>query len=462
MVKTLPKLIFFLILFSSSFSHAAEDEKSKHIQLKKKGGNKFQLVEENNFISNQNQHFEIGQKAARNEDEGVSNVLRIQLVGGTGADELVVYFDSLATAGYDTLYDAVKFLSDVPGVPNIYTYADSVKVSINAIGNFDQDYEVRIGLRVKVAGNYQINIVDISTFEPTVGLYLQDVQTGNVINLRTISQYNLNLPIGEFSQRFKFQLKPAVKIEVTNETCLQSDGSVKVTNNSSQTWSTSLLDYSGLVFGHSNLSNAEFKYLNDGNYILRLENNEGYTVDEQVSIEGAQVVEGNISPMSSNAFYTTDVIEASVSQAENGITYSWFLNDLLAGNGPEISLNITSPGLYTLKLHLSGENCEFETITTFSVTQESTVGIETSESASGFIIYPNPSREVLNVQINRKLGFTKLSVYDASGRMVHNEPVLNNQGQQAIQLQLNDYNSGIYQVILEGSNSRSSAKFTKL
>jgi hypothetical protein len=112
-------------------------------------------------------------------------------------------------------------------------------------------------------------------------------------------------------------------------------------------------------------------------------------------------------------------------------------------------------------LKMSGGACIFQTSTSFSVTQESTVGIATEESASGFIIYPNPTRDILNVQINQKIGFNKLSIFDASGRLVHSEILNGAQGQQTIQVNLNNLAAGLYQVTLEGNQKRSTAKFSK-
>jgi len=392
----------------------------------------------------------------------VDNLLRIQFIGGAGADEFVVYFDPAAQNEFNYMFDAEKNMSDAAGIPNIYTYADTVKVSINVLQTIGNGIIVPVGLRAKIAGNYLINVIDLTSFAPTVGIFLEDIVAGTTTNLRTSNQYAVNLTVGEFNQRFKLHFFPGLHVQVVNETCLQSDGRITVTNQSSLAWNSSLLNINGAIVASSSLPSTIFNNLEDGTYRLRMDNGAGYLVEEMINIAGADPVNGSILPLSSSNYYTTDVIEAAVDQPEVNNEYSWYLNDLLAGTGPEISLNITSPGLYNLKLRINATNCEFETSTTFTVMQETTVGIATTESASGFIIYPNPARDMLNIQLNRKMGFTILTVYDASGRMVHNEKLGNAEGQQALQLPLSELNPGIYQIILEGNNSRSSAKFTKL
>jgi len=392
----------------------------------------------------------------------VNNLLRMQLVGGAGADELVVYFDPTATNNYDVNYDAIKFLSETAGIPNIYTNIDTLKVSINVLEVFNQDMVIPMGIVAKTAGNYQVNVVDMSTFAPSATVYLEDRNLGTFTNLRAVNQYNVNLPVGEHNGRFFIHFHPAVEVAVTNETCQQTDGTVTVTNPSTeQQWNVSLLDIAGQVVAQSTDANTAFTNLNDGGYTLKIVDASGYTVEQPISIEAGQVVEANIAPMNSNFFYTTDLIEASVAQVVTGMTYEWYLNGQLAGTGTEIALNVTEPGMYELMLKMSGATCIFQTSTSFSVTQETTVGIATEESASGFIIYPNPTRDMLNVQINQKIGFNKLSIFDASGRLVHTEILNGAQGQQTIQVNLNNLAAGLYQITLEGNQKRSTAKFSK-
>jgi hypothetical protein len=392
----------------------------------------------------------------------VNNLLRMQLVGGAGADELAVYFDQSATNGYDENIDAIKFLSEVAGIPNIYTNIDSLKLGINAMQDFSQDMVVPMGIVAKTNGNYQINVLDMSSFAPGSILYLEDRLLDTWTNLNTIPQYNVTLPIGEHNGRFFLHFRPGVNVSVTNETCQQTDGAVTITNPSvEQQWISTLLNLAGQVVAQSTNSNVTFNGLNDGNYTLRMEDSNGYTVEQPISIEAGQVVEAEIAPLSSNYFYTTDLIEVSVLNTIPNMNYEWYLNNLFVSSGSQVSLNITEPGLYSLTLRMTGSSCLFETSTNFSVTQETTVGIETTESASGFIIYPNPTRDILNVQVNQKIGFDKLLIYDASGRIVHSEILNAAQGEYILQVQMNDLATGLYQITLEGANKRSSAKFSK-
>jgi hypothetical protein len=54
-----------------------------------------------------------------------------------------------------------------------------------------------------------------------------------------------------------------------------------------------------------------------------------------------------------------------------------------------------------------------------------------------------------------------LSIFDASGRLVHTEILNGAQGQQTIQVNLNNLAAGLYQITLEGNQKRSAAKFSK-
>ena len=392
----------------------------------------------------------------------MTSLLRMQLIGGAGADEFVLYFDQAATDNYDINYDAIKFLSETAGIPNIYTNIDSLKVSINVLNKLDQDMVIPMGIVAKTAGAYHVNVLEQETFVPTSMLYLEDRTLGVWTDLRTTDQYTVNLPVGEHNGRFFLHFSPAVNVQVADETCQQADGSVTVSNASvNQQWNASLLNEAGVVVAQSSGANIAFNNLSDGSYTLRLVDANGYSVDQLVTIEAGINVSAAIAPLTSSHYYTTDVVEASVQSVVAGATYEWYLNGVLKGTGTNISMNVTEPGVYTLALKMYGSSCIFETNTSFSVTQESTVGIETANDASGFIVYPNPVRDILNVKINDKIGFTTLSIHDAAGRLIHKEVLNGAKGEQVIQVQMNDYAAGLYQITLEGNQKRSVAKFSK-
>ena len=377
----------------------------------------------------------------------VNNLLRMQLIGGAGADELAVYFDQSATNGYDENLDAIKFLSEVAGIPNIYTNIDSLKLSINALQDFSQDMVVPMGIVAKTNGNYQVNVLDMTSFAPGSILYLEDRLLDTWTNLNTVNQYNVTLPIGEHNGRFFIHFRPAVNVAITNETCQQTDGAVSITNPSvEQQWTSTLLNLAGQVVAQSTNGNVTFNGLNDGNYTLRLEDANGYTVEQPISIEAGQVVEAAIAPLSSNYFYTTDLIEASVEQVTSGMIYEWYINGVLQGTGPEISLNITQAGLYNLVLRMSGTGCIFETSTNFSVTQETTVGIE-SVTENGFGVYPNPTNEILNIQKSEK-GSALIEVHDMLGKIVMRKTFTGN----TTQINTKWLQDGVYMVVMHQAN----------
>ena len=388
----------------------------------------------------------------------VNNLLRLQLVGGSGADEMVVYFDTMATNNYDINYDAIKFLSETAGVPNIYTYVDTLKLSINVLERLDQDVVIPIGIVSKTSGNYQINVIDMSSFDPSSNVYLEDRDLGIFTNLRNISQYNVNLPVGEYNDRFFIHFHPPIEIVISNETCNQNDGQVIITNPSvEQNWNISLLSNTGQVISQSTDSITIFNNLTDGGYIIRISDSSNYTVDQPIYIEPGQLLEGNIL-MGSN-YYTADLIEASVDQVISDASYEWYINGQLVGIGTEISLNITEPGIYELKLEISNTGCILQTTTNFAVIEDTTVGNPNVEIESEFIIYPNPIFDILYVQIGQK-PFNKLSIFDSSGRLVYSE-TLNELCKQTVQINLSNLSSGLYQITLEGNQKISTAKFSK-
>lgn len=66
-------------------------------------------------------------------------------------------------------------------------------------------------------------------------------------------------------------------------------------------------------------------------------------------------------------------------------------------------------------------------------------------------IYPNPSNDVVSIEIPSELGLnSRLNMYDMQGKIVHNEIVTRN----IIQLNVKQFGTGVYKIVLNGDVNR--------
>jgi len=119
-------------------------------------------------------------------------------------DATVVYFDPLATAGFNWEKDALKMLNTDPAVPSLYSLADDNQwLSINGLPNsWDSIREIPLGLTTLQPGMVVIRASDMERIPDGVHVYLYDSETGMNQDMQNSLQYRVFLPKGEFSNRF--------------------------------------------------------------------------------------------------------------------------------------------------------------------------------------------------------------------------------------------------------------------
>jgi len=85
-------------------------------------------------------------------------------------------------------------------------------------------------------------------------------------------------------------------------------------------------------------------------------------------------------------------------------------------------------------------------------------GVETISNDSDVLIYPNPSNSIVNLKTNGINETIGLKIYNSLGIVVYEEEriVLNNNS--ILKLDLNELNSGIYFMVLDGENIRKTEK----
>ena len=98
-----------------------------------------------------------------------------------------------------------------------------------------------------------------------------------------------------------------------------------------------------------------------------------------------------------------------------------------------------------------GANGEFY----FNQSPVNSVGIIENSSIQTLGVYPNPAHDKIRIMVDSKTqGFTSVSIYDISGRSIQQNQILLNGGLQAVDLNLQGFNPGIYQVVLVQGSDR--------
>ncbi|MCK9401044.1 MAG: T9SS type A sorting domain-containing protein [Bacteroidales bacterium] len=132
-------------------------------------------------------------------DEIMLNRLSMTVSDGEMNDETVIYFNENATSGLDYEYDATKLMA--PAAPQAYTMLADEQMAINTFNNTTQTASVILGVNAPEAGEYTITASNIESFDAGIPIYLEDLPTGQYINLRETSSYSFSSGVG-MSARF--------------------------------------------------------------------------------------------------------------------------------------------------------------------------------------------------------------------------------------------------------------------
>lgn len=122
----------------------------------------------------------------------------------------------------------------------------------------------------------------------------------------------------------------------------------------------------------------------------------------------------------------------------------------------EIYLNIHT--LANSAGELRGQAYQNQTVCDAFVTSTHKIG-STIESLT---VYPNPTSAELNIQLeNTTTAQYQLRLMNVLGETVHNQTVLLNQGANFLQINLNDYQKGVYFLVIDNGESQQTVKVMK-
>jgi len=137
--------------------------------------------------------------------------------------------------------------------------------------------------------------------------------------------------------------------------------------------------------------------------------------------------------------------------------YSWYYNNNFVAISP--SLLFQPPG-GTYYLVVTSNGC---TITSDEVTI--TICVTATHNSSDedyFSIYPNPTRDKVTIEAKTKTSDRiTITLYNVLGQALHNEEINSTNGDFVSQLNLEEFASGIYLVVISTNNSMKSFKIEK-
>ena len=368
----------------------------------------------------------------------VLDLLRMEVQGNGFANEMAVYFDPTANDSYEVNRDASILFSPYPGVPNIFTVVDSYLLSINVMGELNIDKTVQLGVKIQTAGSYDLVATDMTSFPPSVIVYLEDTLTGIFTNLRNQPSYTVTLPVGTINSRFVLHFKPAITFSSSDETCNGSNGSVTINYPSAQTCDIRVKDINGNLIDSLNGVNGiqTIGNLSAGNYVaemvLGIAPDLYYTSDYFTISGGNNVTASLTSNLTAVDIYTNATV-TFIASAQGATSFNWDFGDgTFLNNGPtNVSHTFTQVGNYNVTFIASNGICA-DTISTL-IEVINTSGINSLNNNGIKVIN---DAEKITIMFEHPQGIGSIEVYNLIGERVFFQEQVNLKGSKEINMGL--------------------------
>lgn len=357
------------------------------------------------------------------------HILNVELAGNNFADRTTVYFGADCTEGFDNLYDAQKKLSRA-GQPTLYTrIANYPKlVGINGLPTDNSKVvSVPMGLMAGTDSIFTFTFNDMNTFGTSALIFLEDIKTGTIQNMRGNNTYTFTHTLSDDPERFIIHFYPPAAITTADGDCEGLNGTINVdlgvfnVGGTQLTWdSYELTDANGTVISsYTNVNGAiSTANLNAGTYTLSL-NIQGYQTSETIIIGAPAPVEALYVADFSQA-YTQAILEF-LNQSVNATDYTWSFGDGSRSSLKDPTHIYTQLGIYDVTLVAKSDDCS-DTYTTKVEVLEVAVGLTTTTFENISISLNDGVVLIKYPQINESILY--VDVYDIMGRKIANTTVL--------------------------------------
>jgi hypothetical protein len=344
----------------------------------------------------------------------------LNLSGNGFNDLLYVAFGQSFTDSFDNGYDAGK-MKNRAGQPNIYATDATAHYSVYAAKTPQAVRDVPVSFEAGANGNFTIH-ADLSSFDPTALVLLEDTKLHTMNNLMANSTYTFSSDTADAPARFILHFVPKADITVTDADCQGQHGLVSANlgsysvGASAITWDsytvTNAATSATVAVGNVQNNQVSVSNLPSGNYLLNLNIN-GYTATENITVNNAPVVTAAFTP-SGNSVTTADTVNFANATA-NATSYDWQFGDGSSATLPSPSHRYTSAGDYTVTLTATNGTCQATATQDIHVGERTTGIANTKGQGLKITGYANTVTITFS---NIADATVKVTVYDAVGRIL--------------------------------------------
>jgi hypothetical protein len=146
-------------------------------------------------------------------DELAKDLLKIAVSANNSSDATFIRFREQANNAYNGFDDATK-LKGFSGAPQLFTHAtDGKALSINTLATSQETVIVPLSFELDASGEAVLSFEYLETFEPEVEIYLEDLLTDQMINIRETGYYTFSHEVENDPLRFNLHFMGVTAVQ---------------------------------------------------------------------------------------------------------------------------------------------------------------------------------------------------------------------------------------------------------
>ncbi len=145
--------------------------------------------------------------------ELAKDLLKIAVSANSSSDATFIRFRQQAENTYNGFDDASK-LKGFSGAPQLYTHStDNRDLSINTLATSQETVIVPLSFELNASGEAVMSFEYLETFEPEVDIYLEDLLTDQMINIRETGHYTFSHEVENDPLRFNLHFMGVTSVQ---------------------------------------------------------------------------------------------------------------------------------------------------------------------------------------------------------------------------------------------------------
>lgn len=238
-------------------------------------------------------------------------------------------------------------------------------------------------------------------------------------------------------------------ILATPQGCNGELGDISILFNSGEVTYVDLLNDSGeLIVSEELFETITFYDLEQGNYQLRFIYNDSVSISIPVTVDALPPVNATVEA-SATTLFLPDATTTLTASATNAEFFQWIIN---GGEtfGEILNLTLSDTGSFDVMMIAYNASCADTVLIKITVFDTTTTSLQPFASGGLIQVFPNPSKDLIHIQMNETIQNASLAIIDLSGRVLYRLNLAGN----VTQMPIANFPDGVYMLQLTNNGKQ--------